>query len=124
MRALHFFEDNRRAVLEKEALKKGDFERFLSLVNASGNSSFKYLQNVYSNADVTSQGISLALALTEQFLGGAGACRVHGGGFAGTIQAYVPNEMLDAYKAMINKTFGEGNCHVLKIRKYGGIMIK
>lgn len=124
LRALHFFEDNRRAVLEKEALKKGDFERFLSLVNASGNSSFKYLQNVYSNADVTSQGISLALALTEQFLGGAGACRVHGGGFAGTIQAYVPNEMLDAYKAMINKIFGEGNCHVLKIRKYGGIMIK
>lgn len=124
LRALHFFEDNRRAVLEKEALKKGDFERFLSLVNASGNSSFKYLQNVYSNADVTSQGISLALALTEQFLGGSGACRVHGGGFAGTIQAYIPNEMLDAYISMINKTFGEGNCHVLKIRKYGGIMIK
>ncbi len=123
LRAFHFFEDNRRAVLEKDALKKGDFERFLSLVNASGNSSFKYLQNVYSNSDVTSQGISLALALTEQFLGGAGACRVHGGGFAGTIQAYIPNEMLDAYIAMINSAFGVGNCHVLKIRKHGGIKI-
>lgn len=123
LRAFHFFEDNRRAVLEKDALKNGDFERFLALVNASGNSSFKYLQNVYSNADVKSQGISLALALTEQFLGGAGACRVHGGGFAGTIQAYIPNEMLDAYIAMINSVFGVGNCHVLKIRKHGGIKI-
>lgn len=124
LRAMHFFEDNRRAVMEKDALACGDFERFLSLLNNSGNSSFKYLQNVYSNSDVKSQGISLALALTEQFLCGAGACRVHGGGFAGTIQAFVPNEMLTSYADMIESVFGKGSCHILKIRKYGGIIIE
>lgn len=123
LRALHFFADNRRAVLEKEALQANDFERFLSLINESGNSSFKYLQNVYSNSDVSEQGLSLALALTERYLAGRGACRVHGGGFAGTIQAFVPDDMLDGYVEMIEGVFGKGNCYVLKIRPHGGIKI-
>ncbi len=123
LRALHFFADNRRAVLEKEALQANNFERFLSLINESGNSSFKYLQNVYSNSDVSEQGLSLALALTERYLAGRGACRVHGGGFAGTIQAFVPDDMLDGYVEMIEGVFGKGNCYVLKIRPHGGIKI-
>lgn len=124
LRAIHFFGDNYKALAEKEALKNGDFAKFLALINASGDSSFMYLQNVYSNSNVSEQGVSLALALTKKFLGNKGACRVHGGGFAGTIQAFVPNEDVDAYRTEIEKVFGEGSCYVLNIRSVGGYALK
>ncbi len=122
LRAFHFFNEDERAEAEKEALKCGNFNEFLRLVNLSGNSSFKYLQNVYSVSNVASQGLSLALALSEQFIGkiGNGACRVHGGGFAGTIQCYIPLEHLGSYKSTIENVFGTGSCHILKIRPIGG----
>lgn len=120
LRAFHFFNENKRAVYEKDALKKGDFTEFLRLVNESGNSSYKYLQNLYSNSNVREQGLCLALALTEKFLGGDGACRVHGGGFAGTIQCYIPSSRIDEYRDMIDAIFGKGSCTVLNIRKFGG----
>ena len=120
LRAIHFFDDNKRAVEEKEALKSNDFNSFLRLINESGNSSYRFLQNVFSVSYPEQQGISLALALTERFLNGKGACRVHGGGFAGTIEAFVPNDMLDSYRAMIEKVFGQGSCYVLNIRLVGG----
>ena len=123
LRAMHFFADNAAAVAEKNALLAGDFDSFLSLITASGNSSFKYLQNVYSISSPQEQGLSLALALTEKFLSGRGACRVHGGGFAGTIQAFVPNDMLTGYKQMIESVYGKDSCYVLIIRPFGGIKI-
>ncbi len=118
--AIHFFSDNIRAQAEAKALENANFNKFLSLINESGNSSFKYLQNVFSSRFPSEQGLSLALALTERFLDGKGACRVHGGGFAGTIQAFVPNDMLCEYKNMIESVFGEGNCYILNIRPVGG----
>ena len=126
LRALHFFNEDRRAELEKEALKKDDFIEFLRLVNESGNSSFKYLQNVYSTSNLHEQGVSLGLAVTEDFFKGTkeGAWRVHGGGFAGTIQSFVPVNMLDSYKTVMEKVFGEGSCYVLLIRPIGGCEIK
>lgn len=124
LRAIHFFDDNQRAIKEKEALKSGRFEAFLKLVNESGNSSFKYLQNVFSVSSYKEQGISLALALTERFLKGRGACRVHGGGFAGTIQVFIPNDILESYKTYIESVFGEGSCYVLNIRPVGGYHLK
>ncbi len=120
LRAFHFFNEQQRVEDMRSALKAGDFEAFLKLVNESGNSSYDYLQNLYSVSNVSEQGLSLAIALTKQFLNGKGACRVHGGGFAGTIQCYIPTDMLDSYKAMIEKTFGEGSCCVLNIRPVGG----
>ena len=123
LRAMHFFEENERAQLEKNALKNGDFNEFLRLVNESGRSSFMKLQNVYSSLNVAEQGLSLALAITEHVIGDKGAFRVHGGGFGGTIQAFVPNELLDEYKSTIESVFGEGNCYVLNIRPVGGTKI-
>lgn len=120
LRAIHFFAEDKRANDEKVALIEDDFDRFLSLINESGNSSYKYLQNTYSTSAVNEQGLCLGLALTEKFLKGRGACRVHGGGFAGTIQCFIPADMIDAYKVMIEKVFGEGSCYVLKIRPVGG----
>ena len=124
LRAFHFFNEQKRVEGQKAALKSGDFEAFLRLVNESGESSYDYLQNLYSNSNVAEQGLPLALALTKQFLGDKGACRVHGGGFAGTIQCYIPTEHLDSYKQMIEKVFGEGSCCVLNIRPVGGFEIK
>lgn len=124
LRALHFFNEQKRVESQKAALKAEDFEEFLKLVNESGNSSYDYLQNLYSNSNVAEQGLPLAIALTKQFLGGKGACRVHGGGFAGTIQCYIPTEQLDSYKQMIEKVFGDGSCCVLNIRPVGGYEIK
>lgn len=123
LRAMHFFEENERAQLEKSALKNGDFNEFLRLVNESGRSSFMKLQNVYSSLNVAEQGLSLALAITEHIIGNKGAFRVHGGGFGGTIQAFIPNELLDEYKSSIEAVFGEGNCYVLNIRPIGGTKI-
>ena len=124
LRAFHFFNEQNRVGEQRAALKNGDFEAFLKMVNASGQSSYDYLQNLYSTSSVNEQGLSLAIALTKQFLGDKGACRVHGGGFAGTIQCYIPTERLDSYKAMIENAFGEGSCSVLNIRPVGGYEIK
>lgn len=120
LRAMHFFADNARAAAEKVALQEERFEDFLSLITESGNSSFKYLQNVFSVSSPTEQGLSLALALTERFLAGRGGYRVHGGGFAGTIQAFIPADLLDEYKTLMESVFGEGSCYVLNIRPVGG----
>lgn len=124
LRAIHFFAEDERAELEKMALKQGNFDEFLRLINASGNSSYKYLQNTYSTSAVSEQGLSLAIALTERYLDGRGACRVHGGGFAGTIQCFIPTELLSDYKAMTEAVFGQGSCYVLKIRPVGGYELK
>lgn len=124
LRAFHFYTEQERVLKQKSALNSGNFEEFLSCVNASGNSSYKFLQNLYSNQNVGEQALCLALALSEQFLNGKGACRVHGGGFAGTIQAYIPENMFCEYKNMIEAVFGEGSCIPIKIRKVGGYEIK
>lgn len=124
LRAIHFFAEDERAEAEKLALKEGNFDEFLRLINESGNSSYKYLQNVYSTSAVNEQGLCLGLALTERFLKGRGACRVHGGGFAGTIQCFIPTDMIDDYKNMIENVFGEGSCYILKIRPVGGYELK
>ncbi|MBO5358873.1 MAG: galactokinase [Clostridia bacterium] len=124
LRAFHFFNENARVLEQKAALKEGRFEDFLKLVNASGQSSYDYLQNLYSTSAVKEQGLSLAIALTKQFLGDKGACRVHGGGFAGTIQCYIPSDLLNDYKTMIEAAFGLGSCSVLSIRPVGGYEIK
>jgi galactokinase len=123
LRAIHFVEETERAALETKALSDGDFAGFLKLVKASGNSSFKYLQNVYSNHDVNHQNVSIALAVSDSILGENGVSRVHGGGFAGTIQAFVKNEAVAEYKAAMDGVFGEGSCSVLMIRKYGGMKV-
>ncbi len=124
LRAIHFFNDNARVSDQRSALKEGRFEDFLKMVNASGQSSYDYLQNLYSTSAVKEQGLSLAIALTKQFLGEKGACRVHGGGFAGTIQCYIPTDLLSDYKTMIESAFGVGTCSVLTIRPVGGYEIK
>lgn len=120
IRAMHFLADNALVVDEKKALLENRFDDFLTMIKKSGNSSFRYLQNVFSVSAPKEQGLSLALALTERFLGERGGFRVHGGGFAGTIQAFVPNDLLEDYKKMIESAFGEGNCYVLNIRPVGG----
>lgn len=123
LRAIHFVTENVRVQKEVEALKNDDFAEFLRVLKASGDSSYKFLQNVYTNHDVQHQNVSVALAISETILGENGACRVHGGGFAGTMQAFVKNETVAQYKATMDKVFGEGSCHVLKIRKYGGMKV-
>lgn len=123
LRAMHFYDDDRRAVQEAQALKEGDFEQFLSLVNASGRSSTALLQNTWSAADPKQQAVPLALAEGERLLNGAGAVRVHGGGFAGTIQAFVPNEKLAEFKAGMETLLGPGKCHILRIRPQGGCVV-
>ena len=123
LRALHFFEDNRRVKEQVAALEAGDFDRFLSLIIESGHSSFEYLQNVWTTKNVREQGLSLALCLAESALAGCGGWRVHGGGFAGTTQNFVPHDKLDAFVALMNAAFGAGHCYVLRIRPYGGICL-
>ena len=120
LRAIHFFEDNKRVEKEAEALKNGDFEAFKALTIASGYSSYMYNQNVFSSSNPLAQPVSLALAISEVVLKGKGAWRVHGGGFAGTIQAFVPDEILVEYKNSMEAIFGEGSCYILAIRPFGG----
>ena len=120
LRALHFFDENERAVREAEHLRKNDTAAFLDEVKASGNSSYKYLQNICSPADPSSQGVALGLYTAESVLCGKGACRVHGGGFAGTIQAFVPRELTEIFISAEEKVFGAGCCHRLRIRPVGG----
>ena len=123
LRALHFTQENIRVQKQVAALQENDIAEFLKQIKASGDSSYKYLQNVYTNQDVAHQNVSVALAVSEILLGKEGANRVHGGGFAGTIQAFVPNAMVAAYKAGMVQVFGEGSCEVLKVRKYGGMRV-
>ena len=121
LRAIHLFEENKRVEKAVKALNDRDFDAFKAVIKASGDSSYKYLQNIYSNLDYVNQAVSIAISLTEMILGDNGVCRVHGGGFAGTIQAFVKDEYVETYKNEIEKYFGEGSCHILKVRKYGGI---
>ena len=123
LRAMHFYSDDRRAVQEAQALKAGDFPGFLALLNASGLSSSLHLQNTWSTAEPSQQAIPLVLAVGEELLEGTGAIRVHGGGFAGTIQAFVPNEKLAAFKAGMEALLGPGKCHILHIRPQGGCVV-
>ena len=120
LRALHFFGDNERVVKQAAALRSHDFKKFLKLINESGDSSYKYLQNIYASSNPAEQGLSLALYIASDVLSGEGACRVHGGGFAGTIQAFVPEEKLEKFKSAMEGVFGEGSCYVLSIRPFGG----
>ena len=123
LRALHFFNENKRVEKLVNALTDNDFDMFKKYIKESGDSSYKYLQNVYSNKDPHNQAVSLALAVSEVVLKNHGVCRVHGGGFAGTIQAFVEDNYVEKYKNEIEKIFGKGSCHVLKIRKYGGTKV-
>lgn len=124
LRALHFFNENERVALQKAALLNGDLYRFFSYVIGSGRSSFCYLQNVYTTKNVHEQGLSLALCLTEEYMNGkTGAFRVHGGGFAGTIQAFVEVGDVDGYRALMDSAFGEGKCMVLRVRLQGAIKV-
>lgn len=109
LRALHYFTEDRRAIQEAQALESGDFAEFLTLVNASGISSALYLQNIWSVSEPQQQVVSLALAVGRELLEGSGAIRVHGGGFAGTIQAFVPNEKLETFRSGMEKCWGLGN---------------
>lgn len=124
LRAMHVFNENKRVLTQKSALKRGDFNTFFVCVKRSGESSYDLLQNVYSPNSPKEQAISLAIALTKQFLNGRGAYRVHGGGFAGTIQCYIPNKMFDSYKKMIEAVFGENSCVKLFVRPVGGYELK
>jgi galactokinase len=121
LRAIHFMDENERVTEQVDALRKGDIERFVHLVSASGNSSIRWLQNVYSTRDVNAQGVTLGLAMTERYLSenGGGACRVHGGGFAGSIQVLLPKSAAGDYVTYIEKVFGPKSARVVKIRSCG-----
>ncbi len=121
LRAIHFYQENARVPQQVEALRRGDFAAFLELVKQSGYSSYMYLQNVIPAGYVEHQDVAVSLALCEHYLRGKGAYRVHGGGFAGTVQAFVPFELLDSFRAGIDAVLGQGACHVLSIRPQGGV---
>ncbi len=123
LRAMHFFDDDRLAVEEAKALKAGNFEGFKKMIRTSGRSSLERLQNVFAVVSPEEQGLSLALTLSEHILGENGAFRVHGGGFAGTIQAFVPFEQLDEYRDLMENVFGKGSCYVLSVRQAGGTKV-
>ncbi len=123
LRAMHFYTEQARVDEGVKALEANDFGRFLDVIRRSGDSSSKLLQNIYSTKDVHTQNVMVALGASEYFLGDEGVCRVHGGGFAGTIQAFVKNAAVDGYKNSIESIFGEGTCHILKVRPYGGIKV-
>ena len=119
LRAIHFFQDDHRVSQQTAALQTGDIDHFLALVRASGNSSRSQLQNVFAARYFQEQPISLALSLSEHILAGRGACRVHGGGFAGTIQAFVPMDLADAYLAAMRSLFGADAPWMMRIRSVG-----
>ena len=124
MRAIHFYQENARVPHQVAALLEGDFDKFLGLVKQSGYSSYMYLQNVIPAGYKAHQDVAVALALCEHYLQGKGAYRVHGGGFAGTVQAFVPFEILDSFVAGMDAALGKGACHVLSIRPEGGVEAK
>ena len=121
MRAIHFYQENARVPQQVAALNNGDFDTFLGLIKQSGYSSYMYLQNVIPAGYKQHQDVAVSLALCEHYLAGKGAYRVHGGGFAGTVQAFVPFEILDSFQAGIDAALGEGACHILSIRPQGGV---
>ena len=121
LRCIHFYQENARVPQQVAALREGDFDKFLTLTKQSGYSSYMYLQNVIPAGYKSHQDVAVALALCEHFLNGRGAYRVHGGGFAGTIQAFVPLDLLDSFVAGVDGVLGEGACHVLRIRPQGGV---
>lgn len=123
LRAMHFFADDRRASEEADALERGDMDAFLALVRESGRSSWELLQDITPTGAAKEQAMAVALAVAERALAGRGACRVHGGGFAGTIQAFVPLDALEGFKTGVEAILGEGSCHVLSIRPVGGTVI-
>ena len=120
LRAFHYFHDTQLAVKEAEALQAGDFDEFCRLSRQSGLSSYMYLQNVYASSLPAQQAVAVTIALCGEILGDRGTYRVHGGGFAGTVQAFVPDEMVDEFKTRIEAVLGENMCHVLQIRPVGG----
>ena len=125
LRAMHVFAENKRVEAQKAALRENDFDTFLKYVTESGLSSWRFLQNVTPKGRDEYQEVAFALALSEKLLSGTkGVCRVHGGGFAGTIQAFVPLEILDTFKTEIEKVLGEGKCHVLSVRAEGGVLVE
>lgn len=121
LRAVHFYQENARVPQQVAALEKGDFDGFLELIKESGRSSYMYLQNVIPAGYTAHQDVAVALALCEHYLGGRGASRVHGGGFAGTVQAFVPFDLLEDFRSGIDGALGQGACHVLSIRPQGGV---
>ena len=121
LRAYHFYKENARVPQQVNALKKGDFDTFLRLIKESGYSSYMYLQNVIPAGYREHQDVALSLSLCEMYLGGRGAYRVHGGGFAGTVQAFVPVDILEDFRKGIDAVLGEGACHILSIRPHGGV---
>ena len=123
LRAIHVYEENRRVLAQRDALRAGDFPRFLSLVRASGLSSWRFLQNVTPAGQIREQPMALTLALAEKLLGDPGACRVHGGGFAGTAQAYVPLEMAESFRASMEAVLGPGACQQRTVRAVGAAEI-
>ena len=124
LRSIHFQADNSRVVYQVDALESGNFDKFLELVVESGFSSYMYNQNIFVGGETKRQNVALALALSELVLKGKGAWRVHGGGFAGTIQAFVPNDLLDDYISTLESVFGKGNCHKLFIRSKGAVQVE
>lgn len=124
LRAIHFYQENKRVQRQAQALRDCDFDTFLHLVSESGRSSWMYLQNITPAGAIEHQDVAVALALCDTLLQGRGAYRVHGGGFAGTVQAFVPLDMLDSFKTGIERVLGEGKCHVLSIRPQGGIRVE
>ena len=123
LRAFHFYAENRRAGAQAQALKDGDFDAFLALVRDSGRSSALYLQNVVPTGQTAHQELLLAIALCERILNGKGAVRVHGGGFGGTVQAFVPADLLAEFQTRTEAVLGAGSCHVLSIRPAGGVRL-
>ena len=122
LRAIHFYQENARVGQQVDALEQGDFDTFLNLVKQSGHSSYMYLQNVIPAGSKRQQDVALALALCQHLLQGQGAYRVHGGGFAGTVQAFVPFSLLENFRSGIDAVLGQGACHVLSIRPQGGVV--
>ena len=124
LRAIHFYGDNQRVLRQVEALRTGDFDLFKTLVIESGASSYQYLQNVFSTSYPREQGVSVTLALCERFLKSrGGAWRVHGGGFAGTVQTFVPMDYVGTCREKMDAVLGEGSCHLLSIRPVGGTQV-
>ena len=124
LRAIHYFEENARTLAQRAALAAGDFAAFARLVEKSGHSSFECCQNVYCASSPKHQGLSAALAISQSILSGTGgAWRMQGGGFAGTIQAYVPGQLLERYHTAIEQVFGQGSCYVLRLREQGAVRV-
>ena len=123
LRAFHFYGDNARVQAQIQALEKEDYDTFLRLVNESGDSSWEYLQNITPAGYVRQQAVGLTIAAARQALGGRGAVRVHGGGFAGTVQAFVPLDLVASFREKVERILGANACHVMVIRPVGGIWV-